>query len=73
MEEAQLLKIIGGNIASIRKEMGLSQMQLSSKCNMDKANIVRIENGKGNPTISTLVRISNALNVSPFLLLAPAP
>jgi len=54
---------LGENIKSLRKQKGLTQMDLSAMCNMDKPNIVRIETGRTNPTTKTLKIIADALEV----------
>jgi transcriptional regulator with XRE-family HTH domain len=59
----KFLKRVGTNIARIRKEKGLSLSQLSYIADMEKANIVRIEQSQINPTIKTLWKIAKALEV----------
>ena len=66
MEEyAKFLKSVGNNIASIRKAKGLTLSQLAYKCDMEKANLVRIEQAQTNPTLKTLWKIATALEVKP--------
>lgn len=40
------------------------QIDLCRKLNVDRAYISNIENGKSNPTLSSIERIAKALNVS---------
>ena len=47
-----------------RIEKGLTQKELAEKSNKSERQIIRIENGKGNPTIKTLKDIAKALNVT---------
>ena len=65
MEKIELLKIIGANIKRVRESKGLSQVDLVGKIegNIDTTNISRIESGRTNPTIFTLYRISQALEI----------
>ena len=65
MESENLFKIVGNNIRNIRITKGLSQFDLSIKVegNIDYTNISRIEQGRTNPTLLTLYRISKALDV----------
>lgn len=44
-----------------RREKNLTQKDLSQLTGIAQGDISRIENGKANPSISTLVRIANAL------------
>lgn len=66
MEKLELLKNIGRNIKKIRENKGLSQVDLIGKMDglFDPTNISRIEAGRNNPTIYTLQRIADALDVN---------
>ncbi|UMB52623.1 helix-turn-helix domain-containing protein [Lutibacter sp. A64] len=66
MEKSELLKLIGKRIQEIRLSKGLSQVDLVGKVEgkIDTTNISRIESGRTNPTLFTLYRISQALEVS---------
>lgn len=59
-------KKVGENIQTIRENKGLSQVDLAGKMlgRFDTTNISRIESGRTNPTLFTLYRISEALEVS---------
>lgn len=41
----------------------LSQVQLAAQLNMQQSAIARIESGKGNPGLNTLLKIAKALEV----------
>ncbi|WP_452221430.1 helix-turn-helix domain-containing protein [Lacinutrix salivirga] len=66
MEKSELLKIIGKRIQKIRNSKGYSQVDLAGKIEgvFDTTNVSRIESGRTNPTIYTLHRVSEALEVS---------
>lgn len=57
---------IGENIKRIRKEKRLTQKQLGEKCTppMQDSAIRRYESGKSNPTLETIKRIAEALEVT---------
>jgi transcriptional regulator with XRE-family HTH domain len=57
------LEELGKNIAKKRKEGGMSQSDLAYKIGMEVPNLSVIENGKSNPQVLTLLKISAALNV----------
>lgn len=63
---AELLKNVGNNIKHIREEKGISQSKLIAKMigDFNVTNLSRIENGNNNPTLFTLYRIAEALEVS---------
>ena len=48
---------IGVMLQEMRKEKGLTQEQLAEKTGTKKSYISRIENGRGNIQLSTLIRI----------------
>ena len=64
MNSDQILKKIGTRIREIREAKNVSQQDLASLCNFEKANMSRIEAGRTNFTISTLYKISQALDVT---------
>lgn len=61
--QEELQKLIGRNIRSIREQKSMSAQELASTCNFEKSNMSRLESGKTNPTIWTLYKISQALEV----------
>ena len=65
MKKSELLKIIGSNVKNIRVSKGMAQIDLASRVvgSIDTTNISRIESGRTNPTIFTLYRIAEALEV----------
>ena len=64
MNSEQILKKIGSRIKEIRELKNISQQDLAASCNFEKANMSRIEAGRTNFTISTLLKISSALNTT---------
>ena len=50
-------------IKTIRKEKGLSQIELAKKCNVPQSTIGRIENHSMNPSLDTLIIILDVLNI----------
>ena len=67
MEKSEILKSVGNKIKEIRLSKGFSQLDLVVKMegNIDVTNISRIEQGRTNPTVYTLFRIADALDVHP--------
>ena len=63
MGETKLRHEIGSKIRKIRIEKDMSQTELAKACKFEKASMSRIESGQANPTISTLFKISKALDV----------
>ena len=63
-----LKKLLGNRIKTIRKARNLTQEQLAEFVNIGTPNISYIENGKFAPSIDTLQKIAQALNVEPYEL-----
>lgn len=64
MSDLQLLDRIGSKIRVARLERKMTQDDLGVKCNLEKARLSKIENGLANPTIRSLYRICQALEIS---------
>lgn len=64
MTKDKLKKKIGERIIALRTQKGWSQADLARACNKDRQAIEKIENGKVNPTLFTLLELANALNLS---------
>jgi len=67
---AVLKATVGGNIRRIRRERGWSQASLAVKAGLSIAMIGKLENGRGNPRVTTLAAVASALSVTPTALLA---
>jgi len=63
VKKEQLQKKIGERIIKLRTQKGLSQSDLARSCNKDRQAIEKIENGRVNPTLYTLLEISEALQI----------
>lgn len=63
MKKEELQIIIGSRIKLMRESKGVSQQDLAAMCNFEKGNMSRLEAGRTNPTITTLYKISQALEV----------
>ena len=63
MKKEVVLIRIGMNIKELREEKNISQQDLAAACNFEKSSMCRIEAGRTNLTIGTLLKICEALNV----------
>ncbi len=59
---------LGMRIKFLRKERGWSQEDLALEANVNKNYICDLENGRRNPSLDILERISNAFGISLSLL-----
>lgn len=69
-EDDVFLKTLGKRISDIRKEKGLTQVELGDLIDMEKPNMNRLERGGTNPTVLTLKKICTALDITLDYLLA---
>ncbi len=63
--EKEIAIRIGIRIKELRMRANLSQIELAFRCNFEPSNLNRIEAGRTYPTIKTLCKIANGLEV-PF-------
>ncbi len=55
---------VGEQLKRIRTAKGLSQKEVILEAGLDKAQYSRIENGKTDPSVSTVAKIAKALGIS---------
>ncbi len=67
--DKQKLKQFAAHLTKLRKEKGLSQRELSSRCDVDYGKISKIENNKANLNLTTLFELAEGLEVHPKELL----
>ncbi len=60
---SEIFKKIGLKIKLLRIERKISQQDLAAACNFEKSNLARIEAGRTNPTVATLLKICQILEV----------
>lgn len=61
IETGAYLKKLGKNIAQLREKRKFTQYKLAKEIFTDQSNLARIEDGKVNPTVKTLLKISTVL------------
>ena len=61
--EQEYLKKLGSKIARLRREKGLSQLDVCAEIKMEKSNLSSIENGRQNVTSLYLYKIAKAIGV----------
>ena len=68
-KDKRRLQLFSEQLIKLRKERGLSQRELSSRCDVDYGKISKIENNKANLTLTTLIELAEGLDVHPKELL----
>jgi len=64
MTRDELKRKIGQRIVELRTQKGWSQSDLARACKKDRQAIEKLENGKVNATVYTLLEVAEALGVS---------
>ena len=73
MKKEELLKDLGERIRTIRKEKGITQLQLAHSIGKDQQSIQRLEAGNINPSYIYLKEIADGLSITLLeLLQSPA-
>lgn len=55
----------GKNLQKIRESKNLSLLEVSYNCSIDNSKISKIEHGKFNVTLSTILELAKGLEVNP--------
>jgi DNA-binding XRE family transcriptional regulator len=61
--EKQFLDKLAKRIAELRRSKSMTQERLAADAEIDRVALANIETGKRRPTVTTVYRISRALNV----------
>jgi DNA-binding XRE family transcriptional regulator len=62
-------QIIGSTIKTKRESLGITQNELADLTGIKRPNIARLEKGATYPNLSTLIKVSQGLNISLLNLL----
>lgn len=63
-EQSKVASHLAQNIGKLRLKKNMSQQQLAKLALIPRSTLTNIESGAGNPSLTNLVKISNALGVS---------
>jgi transcriptional regulator with XRE-family HTH domain len=63
------IALFAANVSRIRREKKLSQSQVANRSGIHHTEISRIERGRRDPRLSTLLSLARALKVKPARLL----
>ena len=67
--ESDFLTQLGKQLEKLRKKKDLSYRKLAQNCNIDYSDISKIEKGKANITMLTLLELAKGLEIHPKKLL----
>ena len=57
-------KKLGENLKKIRTKKNITQIEIAKTLGVDRSFVSNIENGKNNPTLSTITSLAKALGIS---------
>lgn len=60
----------GKRVRDLRKAMKISQLNLAHLCDLQPGYVTNLENGKLNPTLSTINKVAAGLGITPCELIA---
>lgn len=69
----QRMNLLGEHVRSVREGAGISQSALARMAGVSRTSIHSLETGTGNPRISTLLAIADAIGVQAHLLVPRLP
>lgn len=58
-------KLLGARVRRFRETLGCNQEELANRATVNVSNLGRIERGRANPSLITIVLIAGALHVDP--------
>jgi len=56
-------KKLGDNLKKIRIKKDITQIEIARRLGVDRSFVSNIENGKNNPTLSTITNLAKALKI----------
>ena len=65
MKKDDLLSAFGLNVQEVRRDKKLSQENLADLADLDRTYISSMERGKRNVSLLNIIKVANALSVSP--------
>ena len=68
-KDKKRLEKFASHLIKLRMKKGISQRELSSRCDVDYGKISKLENNKANLTLTTLIELAEGLEVHPKELL----
>lgn len=63
-KEQAFLDLLGNRILALRNEKGISQTKMAKGMKTQHNRVSELESGKGNPKITTLLKVAKMLDIS---------
>jgi transcriptional regulator with XRE-family HTH domain len=65
--------LFGQEVRALREARGISQEKLAELCALNRNYINRVETGRTNPKLDSILKLASGLDVLPARLLRPFP
>jgi len=69
-EKKEILEKFGAYVKQVRNDKGLTMLEVEVITGISEGSISKIENGKKNPALTTIIKLAKGLSVPPSELLA---
>lgn len=69
-EKKEILEKFGAYVRQVRTNKGMTMLEVEVTTGISEGSISKIENGKKNPALTTIVKLAKGLSVPPSELLA---
>jgi transcriptional regulator with XRE-family HTH domain len=69
LRDKKILTAFGTHVRGLREKAGITQKQLANDMEVEISQISRIENGKINPSLCTLMKLAETLEIKPSKLM----
>lgn len=63
-QNPEFCKALGQHIRKLREERGIGMREFADRADIEYSRLAKIEHGRTNPTISTLIRLADELGVT---------
>jgi HTH-type transcriptional regulator, competence development regulator len=68
-EKKEILEKFGAYVKQVRNDKGLTMLEVEVITGISEGSISKIENGKKNPALTTIIKLAKGLSVPPSELL----
>jgi transcriptional regulator with XRE-family HTH domain len=69
-EKKEILEKFGAYVRQVRNDKGLTMLEVEVITGISEGSISKIENGKKNPALTTIIKLAKGLSVPPSELLS---
>jgi len=69
-DKKEVLEKFGAYVRQIRNDKGITMLEVEVATGISEGSISKIENGKKNPALTTIIKLAKGLSVAPSDLLS---